>query len=50
MYGNLTYESDYRANTIGSLCSTLSRGEATEVLKRWFVDSKGTVNVSKSYC
>ena len=28
--------------------STLSRGEATEVLKRWFVESKGTVNVSKS--
>ncbi len=25
---------------------TLSRGEAMELLRRWFVESKGTVNVS----
>ena len=27
-------------------CSSLCRGEAMELLRRWFVESKGTVNVS----
>ena len=28
--------------------SSISRGEAMELLRRWFVESKGTVNVSEA--
>ena len=29
--------------------SSISRGEAMELLRRWFVEDKGTLNVSQKY-
>jgi hypothetical protein len=35
----------WRETSFFPVHSSLSRGESLELLKRWFVESKGTVNV-----
>ena len=43
----ITYDLEpYRVLLLSFSVSSLSRGEAMELLRRWFVESKGTVNVS----
>lgn len=43
----ITYDLEpYRVLLLSLSVSSLSRGEAMELLRRWFVESKGTVNVS----
>lgn len=43
----ITYDLEpYQVLLLSLSVSSLSRGEAMELLRRWFVESKGTVNVS----